>query len=153
MEKIRWRKVFRLAIPLSIIGMIVVAYVLSLGRVSKLSDGDFIGKNKRDFINNEEVLLEKVVKIDLDDENYETFFFSDTNICIGHFQKAESKYFRDIYDKLVKRKGEPVGKIPEDENAISTIIWEDGTELSYHKTEGVQVRELEKGFEEYLKGL
>lgn len=153
MEKIRWRRVLRLAIPLSVVGMIVVAYVLNLGRVSKLSDGDFIGKNKKDFINNEEVLLEKVVKIDLDDENYETFFFSDTNICIGHFQKAESKYFKDIYDKLVKRKGEPVGKIPEDENAISTIIWEDGTELMYKKELGVQVKEISKGFEEYLKGL
>jgi len=153
MEKIRWRRVFRLAIPLSIIGMVVVAYVLSLGRVSKLSDGDFIGKNKKDFINNEEVLLEKVVKVDLDDENYETFFFSDTNVCIGHFQKAESKYFKNIYDKLVKRKGQPSGMSKEIENGIDIIVWKDGTELMYKKELGVQVKEIGKGFEEYLKGL
>jgi len=39
------------------------------------------------------------------------------------------------------------------ENGIDVIVWADGTELMYKKELGVQVKEIGKGFEEYLKGL
>ena len=153
MENFSWKRVLRLAIPLSIISIMIIAFVMNGDRKSNLSDGDFIGKKKTDFMDKREVLLEKVVRIDLDDENYDTFFFNETNICIGHFQKAEGKYFKDIYDKLVKRKGQPSGMSKEIENGIDVIVWADGTELMYKKELGVQVKEIGKGFEEYLKGL
>lgn len=76
-----------------------------------------------------------------------------TQICIGHFQNAEGKFFKDIYKKLIKRKGEPVGIKKEGEQAKDVIVWGDGTELSYSKEKGVQVKEIGEGFEEYLKGL
>ena len=89
----------------------------------------------------------------INEKNYETFFFSDTNVCVGHFQKADTKYFKDIYNKLVKRKGEPLGISKGGENFIDVILWADGTELSYNKNEGVQVKEFAEGFEKYIKEL
>ena len=153
MEKIRWRKILQLTIPLSIIAVITIVFVMSLGKVSKLSNGDFIGMRKTEFMDNKEVLLEKVITLELNEKNYDTFFFSDTNICIGHFQKAESKYFKDIYNKLIKRKGEPSGIKKDEKDNLDIIWWADGTELIYHEKEGLQVREIGKGFREYIEGL
>ena len=153
MENFSWKRVLKLAIPLSIISMIIVTFLTIQGRESKLSNGDFIGKKKTEFMDNKAVLLEKVVKIELNDKNYDVFFFNDINVCVGHIQKAESKYFRDIYNKLVKRKGEPLGAKNEGENFIGILVWADGTELSYHKSEGIQVKEFGEGFSEYIKGL
>lgn len=153
MEKIRWKKVFGLAIPLSIISIAILIFIINAGRVSKLIDGDFIGKKKTDFMKNEEVLLDKIVNIEIDNKNFDTFFFTDTNVCIGHFQTAEKRYFKDIYEKLIKRKGKPIGIQKVEGNRKDIITWTDRTELIYDKDSGVHVKEYGKGFEEYLKGL
>ena len=58
MEKIRWRKVLKLTIPLSIIAVITIVFTTNLGKVSKLSNGDFIGMRKTEFMDNKEVLFE-----------------------------------------------------------------------------------------------
>ena len=65
MQKISWKRVLKLAIPLSIISMIAVVIFFNLGSKSKLIDGDFVGKTKNEIFRSEDksAALEKVINI------------------------------------------------------------------------------------------
>ncbi len=139
MEKFRWKRV----IITIIIGTVLITPIFAKIMVtSRLSNKEYLGVDK-------EIVLKDLGEPKKGDsnnfvygnkKNYEIFIFGKDSKCIAHVQHLQGEYFKDIYKKLTKRKGQAykVGK---------NIGYKDGTIIeSNEETREFEVKEYSDEF-------